>query len=167
MNISPSVIYVLEDANEKLKSLFSQSSSEFDSVMFLFNHSVRYKFKKSELGIHSVADLLFPNGYGIYSDSYGQSYYLYYDCINFQAGIHSLQGVIYSYSGKYPTPHELHIFVDRSRKKIKLLYFKDNQIILELRQLETSKYAVSKQERKEKYTSITWKRLNEILSSRV
>lgn len=167
MFVSPSGIRVFEDANEKLKSLLSQSSSEFGSILFVFNHSVRYKFTKSELGIESVSDLLFPNGYGIYSERHELNYYLYYDCVGFQAGIHRLQGTVYSYSGNYPDKHDLHLFVDRARKNIKLLYFKDNQIILEARHLEIQKYVLSKQERKDKYTPITWRRLNEILSSRV
>lgn len=160
-------IRVFADANEKLKSMLSQPSSEFDSILFIFNHSLRYKLKKDELGIQSVSDLLFPNGYGICSDSYGQSCYLYYDCVGFHAGIDRLQGAVYSYSGNYPDKHDLHLFVDRSRKNIKLLYFKDNQVILESRRLETYKYALSNQERKSKYTPINWKRMNEILSSRV
>lgn len=166
MLVSPSGIRVFEDGNEKLKSLLSQASSEFDSIIFLFNHSVRYKLMKSELGIQSVSDLLFPNGYGICSERYGQSYYLYYDCVSLHAGIHRLQGTIYSYSGHYPDKKDLHVFVDRARRNMKILYFKDNQIILEARHLETQKYVLTKQERKEKYTRITWKRLNEIVSSR-
>lgn len=160
-------IRVFADANEKLKSMLSQPSSEFDSILFIFNHSLRYKLKKDELGIQSVSDLLFPNGYGLCSDSYGQSCYLYYDCVGFHAGIDRLQGTVYSYSGNYPDKHDLHLFVDHSRKNIKLLYFKDNQVILESRRLETYKYALSNQERKSKYTPINWKRMNEILSSRV
>lgn len=167
MFISSFNICVFKDANEKLKSMLSQPSSEFDSILFLFNKSVRYKFLKSELGIQSVSDLLFPNGYGIYRNGHGQSYYLYYNCVGFQAGIDRLQGTVYSYSGTYAGNHDLHIFIDRSRKNMKLLYFKDDRVILESRRLTAKKYALSKQERKAKYSLINWKRMNEILSSRV
>lgn len=160
-------IKVFSSANEKLQSILSQSSTEFDSVIFVFNHCLRYKFLKSELGVHSVSDLLFPNGYGICRNGYEQAYHLYYDCVRFHVGLPRLQGVVYSYTGHYPQPRDLHLFVEKSRKRIKLLYFKDKQWIVESRQLETQKYALTRQERKEKYTGLTWKRLNEILSSRV
>jgi len=159
-------IKVFSDANEKLKSMLSQASSEFDSIIFVFNHSLRYKFPKSELGIQSVSDLLFPHGYGINSCHPGQPCHLYYDCVSFHAGLDRLQGAVYSYSGNYPCKRDLHLFVDRSGKNIKLLYFKDNQVILESRRLETQKYVLSKQERKDKYTRISCIRLNKILSSR-
>lgn len=162
----PFSVSVFKDANEKLQSLLSQPSSEFDSVIFVFNHSLRYKFVKNELGIHCVSNLLFPHGYGTFHKRAKQNYYLYYDCIGFNAGLYRLQGVVYSYTGTYVQERDLHLFIDRSRKKIKLLYCKDNQVIVESRQLESQKYILTKQERKDKYTSMTWKRLNEILSSR-
>lgn len=158
-------VKVFADANEKLQSILSQSASEFDSIIFVFNHSLRYKFLKSELGIQSVSDLLFPNGYGICRKSSEQAYHLYYDCVRFDVGLYRLQGTVYSYTGQYPQSRDLHLFVDRSRKRIKLLYFKDKQWIVETRQAETQKYALTRQERKEKYMPLTWKRLNEILSS--
>lgn len=160
-------IKVFASANEKLQDILSQPSSEFDSVIFVFNHSLRYKFLKSELGIQSVSDLLFPNGYGICRQGHEQSCHLYYDCVRFDVGLHRLQGTVYSYTGHYPWSGDLHLFVERTCKRIKLLYFKDKQWIVESRQLEIQKYALTRQERKEKYTPLTWKRLNEILSSRV
>lgn len=162
----PFSVSVFKDANEKLQSLLSQPASEFDSVIFVFNHCLRYKFVKSELGIHAVSDLLFPHGYGTFLKRSRQNYYLYYDCIGFNAGLYRLQGAVYSYTGNYVQGRDLHLFIDRSRKKIKLLYFKDNQAIVESRQLESQKYILTKQERKDKCTPITWKRLNQILSSR-
>lgn len=163
---SPFSVSVFKDANEKLQSLLSQPASEFDSVIFVFNRSLRYKFVKDELGIHAVSDLLFPHGYGAFQKRAQQNYYLYYDCVGFNAGLYRLQGIVYSHTGNYVQGRDLHLFIDRSRKKIKLLYFKDDQAIVESRQLESQKYILTKQERKDKYTPITWKRLNQILSSR-
>ncbi|WP_106829781.1 IS66 family insertion sequence element accessory protein TnpB [Parabacteroides pacaensis] len=162
----PFNVRVFEDVNEKLQSLLSQPASEFDSVIFVFNHSLRYKLTKHELGIHNVSDLLFPHGYGTFQKRTGQNYYLYYNCVGFNAGLYRLQEIVHSYSSTYVQGRDLHLFIERSRKKMKLLYFKDNQVIVELRQLKSQKYILTKQERKDKYTSITWKRLNEILSSR-
>ena len=139
---------VLEFSSEsdKLRTLFSESN-RFDSVLFIFDGGRRYKVSSSSLGIHSPQDLLLPLGLGLFRSSPFWSYYLYPQGCNFHKGIRSF--VIRTGFSE----QSCHIFPDRSRSRLHILYRCDDEYRLECRRLNSS-FLLKKEERKKDFLQI-------------
>ncbi len=151
------------DENSKLKSLLSESHV-FDSVIFIFEGCRRYKFEKSILGITSVSDLLSPLGSGLFRNSPLWSYYLYPCCSNFGKDIDGLCGEVIRLQGGPVLPRSCHMFVHRSKRQVKILYFRDGSPVVEHRRLNGELYSLRKGELKMPFLPIPWGRFNEILT---
>jgi transposase len=119
---------VLEFSSEsdKLRTLFSESN-RFDSVLFIFDGGRRYKVSSSSLGIHSPQDLLLPLGLGLFRSSPFWSYYLYPQGCNFHKGIDGLCGEVIRHTGSCVSEQSCHIFPDRSRSRLHILYRCDDE----------------------------------------
>ena len=155
---------VLEFSSEsdKLRTLFSESN-HFDSVLFIFDGGRRYKVSSSSLGIHSPQDLLLPLGLGLFRSSPFWSYYLYPQGCNFHKGIDGLCGEVIRHTGSCVSEQSCHIFPDRSRSRLHILYRCDDEYRLECRRLNRG-FLLKKEERKKDFLQISWNRLNELLT---
>lgn len=156
---------VLEFSSEsdKLRTLFSESN-HFDSVLFIFDGGRRYKVSSSSLGIHSPQDLLLPLGLGLFRSSPFWSYYLYPQGCNFHKGIDGLCGEVIRHTGSCVSEQSCHIFPDRSRSRLHILYRCDDEYRLECRRLNRGSFLLKKEERKKDFLQISWNRLNELLT---
>lgn len=156
------VLY-FSDESSKLKALLSECNT-FDSVLFIFNGSRRYKLSASSLGLSGVSDLLIPLGSGLFRSSPFWKYYLYPCCSNFNRDISGLCGEVVSKSGLYVEPESCHIFVDRSRRQLKILYQRGEEYIVEHRALNAGLYQLEKSEVCCSFLPISWPRLNKLLT---
>ncbi|MCS2613304.1 IS66 family insertion sequence element accessory protein TnpB [Bacteroides fragilis] len=57
-----------------------------------------------------------------------------------------------------------HIFPDRSRSRLHILYRCDDEYRLECRRLNRGSFLLKKEERKKDFLQISWNRLNELLT---
>ena len=155
---------VLEFSSEsdKLRTLFSESN-HFDSVLFIFDGGRRYKVSSSSLGIHSPQDLLLPLGLGLFRSSPFWSYYLYPQGCNFHKGIDGLCGEVIRHTGSCVSEQSCHIFPDRSRSRLHILYRCDDEYRLECRRLNRGSFLLKKEERKKDFLQISWNRLSCLL----
>ncbi|NDV67223.1 IS66 family insertion sequence element accessory protein TnpB, partial [Bacteroides sp. 224] len=78
--------------------------------------------------------------------------------------IPGLCGEIIAKSGSYPEPESCHIFVDRSRRQLKILYQRENEYIIEHRALSSGLYQLERSELRCSCLSISWTRLNKLLA---
>ena len=156
-------VLLFPDESSKLKSLLSESNP-FDSLLFIFSGSRRYKLSASSLGVQSPCDLLLPLGSGLFRSSPFWKYYFYPCCRNFNNEIHGLCGEVLSQSGSYMEAQSCHIFVDRSRRQLKILYRRGEEYIVEHRALSTGVYQLKKSETCCSYLSISWDRVNKLLT---
>lgn len=156
-------VLVFNNESEKLRSLLSESN-HFDSVLFIFDGGRRYKVPVSSLGIRSAGDLLLPLGLGLFRSSPFWHYYLYPCCSNFNKGIDGLCGEVLRYTG-FPLQEEsCHVFVERSRRQLSLLYRTGSEYHLESRRLNTGLYRLHREEVSSGFLPIPWSRLNELLT---
>lgn len=158
-------VLVFETESDKLRSLFSESNP-FDSVLFIFDGSRRYKISASHLGISSAQELLLPLGLGLFRSSPFWRYYLYPRCTNFNKGIDGLCGEVIRLTGNNLEEESCHIFLDRSHHQLHLLYRYANEYRLESRRLCSGLYHLRKEEKTKEIIPITWSRLNQLLVSK-
>ena len=158
-------VLLFEDENSKLRSLFNESN-HFDSLVFIFDGCRRYKLTSQSLGIHSPMDLLLPLGLGLFRNSPFWNYYLYPSCKNFNKGIDGLCGEVIRLTGLSLQEQSCHIFIDHSRRQLHLLYLAQGEYRLELRRLKQGTYSLSKHERTQEICSISWNRLNILLTTK-
>ena len=156
-------VLVFSSESDKLRSLFSESN-HFDSVLFIFDGGRRYKVSASSLGIHSPQDLLLPLGLGLFRSSPFWSYYLYPQGCNFHKGIDGLGGEVIRHTSSCVSEQSCHIFLDRSRSRLHILYRCDDEYRLECRRLNRGSFLLKKDERKRDFLQISWNRLNELLT---
>lgn len=156
-------ILVFDNESDNLRSLFSEPNP-FDSVLFIFDGGRRYRVSAPSLGITSPQDLLLPLGLGLFRSSPFWSYYLYPRCSNFNKGIDGLCGDVVRLSGSGLQEHSCHVFLDRSRRRMHILYRCDDEYRLECRHLAHGSYLLKKEERKSDFLPISWTRLNELLT---
>lgn len=156
-------VLVFSSESDKLRSLLSESN-HFDSVLFIFDGGRRYKVSASSLGIHSPQDLLLPLGLGLFRSSPFWSYYLYPNVRNFHKGIDGLCGEVIRHMGACVSEQSCHIFLDRSRRRLDILYRRDDEYRLECRRLNHGSFLLKKAERKRDFLQISWNRLNELLT---
>ena len=156
-------VLVFSSESEKLRSLLSESN-HFDTVLFIFDGGRRYKVSASSLGIHSPQDLLLPLGLGLFRNSPFWSYYLYPNGCNFHKGIDGLCGEVIRHTGSCVSEQSCHIFLDRSRSRLHILYRCEDEYRLECRRLNHSSFFLKKDERKRDFLQISWNRLNELLT---
>jgi hypothetical protein len=102
------------DSNAKLLALLSERHN-FDSVLFIFDGSRRYKFQKADLGIRSASDLLMGNRGLLSLLNPTWSYYLYLLDERHTYSIDSLCGKVLCCYVHLPLPDECHVFVDRGK----------------------------------------------------
>ena len=124
----------------------------------------RYKVSASSLGIIRPSDLLLPLGLGLFRSSPFWHYYLYPQCPNFNKGIDGLCGEVIKHTGADLQEESCHIFMDRSLHQLHLLYRYQGEYRLESRRLSTGIYSLRKDERHKDIVSISWDRLNELLT---
>lgn len=156
-------VLVFPSESDKLKSLLSERN-HFDSVLFIFDGSRRYKLSCSTLGITRVQDLLSPLGGGLFRNSPFWLYYLYPCCSHFSSSIDGLCGEVIRKSGFPLQPESCHIFVDRSLCQLKILYTSDGEYIVEQRRLSSGIYQLTNSERASEFIPVSWSRLNELLT---
>ena len=157
-----SVLY-FENESDKLRSLFSEPN-HFDSILFIFDGGRRYKLSASSLGISSPQELLVPLGLGLFRSSPFWRYYLYPRCLNFHKGIDGLCGEIIRQSGFSLQEQSCHVFLDRSRHNLRILYLSNGELRLECRRLSHGSYLLEKGERGKGFVPISWNRLNRLLT---
>ena len=92
------------------------------------------------------------------------SYYLYPQGCNFHKGIDGLCGEVIRHTGSCVSEQSCHIFPDRSRSRLHILYRCDDEYRLECRRLNRSSFLLKKEERKKDFLQISWNRLNELLT---
>lgn len=156
-------VLAFEDESTKLRALLSETN-HFDSVLFIFDGSRRYKVSASSLGIHRPADLLLPLGLGLFRSSPFWHYYLHPCCPNFNKGIDGLCGEVIKHTGADLQDESCHIFLDRSLRQLCLLYRHQDEYHLDTRRLSTGIYRLQKEERHKDIVPISWSRLNELLT---
>lgn len=155
-----SVLY-FENESDKLRNLFSESN-HFDSILFIFDGCRRYEVSASCLGITSPQEFLLPLGLDLFRSSPFWSYYLYPRCLNFHKGIDGFCGDIIRLSGFPLQEQSCHVFLDRSRKNLRILYLYGGELRLECRRLSQGCYLLEKGERVEEFVPISWNRLNRL-----
>lgn len=126
-----SVLY-FENESDKLRSLLNERNY-FDSILFIFDGGRRYKISSSSLGISSPQELLVPLGLGLFRSSPFWHYYLYPRCSNFNKGIDGLCGEVIRLSGFPLQEQSCHVFLDRSRRNVRILYLSHGELRLECR----------------------------------
>lgn len=156
-------VLVFENESAKLRSLMCEPN-HFDSVLFIFDGGRRYKVLASSLGIRSPQDLLLPLGLGVFRSSPFWHYYLYPCCSNFHKGIDGLCGEVLRHTGSPLEEESCHVFVERSRRQLALLYRTGSEYHLESRRLSTGLYRLHREEVSAGFLSIPWSRLNELLT---
>ena len=155
-------VLVFYNESDKLRSLLSEPN-HFDSILFIFDGGRRYKVPVSSLGISSTEDLLLPLGLGLFLSTPFWRYYLYPCYSNLNKGIDGLCGEVLRYTGS-PLQEEIcHVFVERSRCQLSLLYRTGNEYHLESRCLSTGLYRLRREEVSAGFLPIPWSRLNELL----
>ena len=142
-------VLVFSSESDKLRSLFSESN-HFDSVLFIFDGGRRYKVSASSLGL--------------FRSSPFWSYYLYPQGCNFHKGIDGLCGEVIRHTSSCVSEQSCHIFLDRSRSRLHILYRCDDEYRLECRRLNRGSFLLKKDERKRDFLQISWNRLNELLT---
>ena len=118
----------------------------------------------SSLGIHSPQDLLLPLGLGLFRNSPFWSYYLYPQGCNFHKGIDGLCGEVIRHTGSCVSEQSCHIFPDRSRSRLHILYQVRRRIPSGMPSSESRFFPLEKEERKKDFLQISWNRLNELLT---
>ena len=108
--------------------------------------------------------LLLPLGLGLFRSSPFWSYYLYPQGCNFHKGIDGLCGEVIRHTGSCVSEQSCHIFPDRSRSRLHILYRCDDEYRLECRRLNRGSFLLKKEERKKDFLQISWNRLNELLT---
>lgn len=150
------------DSNEKLLSLMSESNN-FDSVIFCFDYR-RYKFTKSELGIIHPSDLLLRNQGLLSLLNPVWSYHLYFLDERHTYSIDSLCGKILRYQGSYPGEDECHVFIDRHKHHLTLLYMLCGELTAIHRQIRDGVLCIKRKEIPEGYRRSSWAEINRLLS---
>lgn len=156
-------VLFFENDSDKLRSLFCEPN-HFDSILFIFDGGRRYKVLASCLGITSAQELLVPLGLGLFRSSPFWCYYLYPCCSNFHKGIDGLCGEVIRLTGSALQEQSCHIFLDRSRHSLRILYLTAGECRLESRRLLHGSYLLEKKERKKDVIPISWNRLNRLLT---
>lgn len=151
------------DLNAKLLALLSEVRN-FDSVLFIFDGSRRYKFHKNDLGIHSPADLLIRNQGLLSLLNPRWSYYLYFLPERHTYSIDSLCGKVLRYHGQLPSAGECHVFIDRHKHHLTLLYDHCGEYISIHRQLRRGRFLLKKEEIPTGFRPSSWSEINRLLS---
>jgi hypothetical protein len=149
--------------NDKLLSLLSEVN-RFDSVLFIFDGSRRYKFQKEDLGIRSASDLLTRNRGLLSLLNPGWSYYLYLLDGRYTYSIDSLCGKVLRCYGHLPFAGECHVFIDRRKHHLTLLYELSGEYISIHRQLRQGVFSIKRREISEGFRPSSWSEINRILS---
>ena len=156
-----SVLYY-PDKNEKLLSLLSESNP-FDSVLFIFDGCRRYKFGKAELGIRSPSDLLIRN-HGVLSLLNPLwDYHLYLLSERYTYSIDSLWGKVHRLRGTPPSDKECHVFIDKSKHRMALVYSLDGELTVVHRQMRQGVFSLRKKEIPQGYKASSWDEINRLL----
>ena len=155
-------VLLFKDSNIKLKSMLSEIHY-FDSVIFVFNGSRRYKFETRELGISSPRELLSPLGYGGLRVRPSCHYYVFPSSSNYKNGIDGLCGEVHRLTGKEIEKGCRYIFMDVTHRKLKILYMYKEEYRLEERHLTDGLYELKKGEKNKKIVEMSWTRFNEFL----
>lgn len=156
-------VLVFNNESDKLRSLFSESNY-FDSILFIFNDGRCYKVPVSNLGISTAEDLLLPLGLGLFRSSPFWHYYLYPCCSNFNKGIDGFCGEVLRYTGSPLQEESCHVFIERSRRQLSLLYRTGGEYHLKSRRLSTGLYHLRREEVSAGFLPIPWSHLNELLT---
>lgn len=154
---------IIEDSNEKLLDLLSERNN-FDSVLFIFDGSRRYKFSKEDLGIRCPSDLLLRNR-GILSLLNPQwDYYLYLLDERHTYSIDSLCGKVSRHYGRLPVEGECHVFVSKNKHHLTLLYKLSGEYISIQRQIRQGVFRLKKGSVGESFRPSSWAEINRLLS---
>lgn len=157
-----SVLYY-EDKNEKLLSLLSEPNN-FDSVIFVFDGCRRYKFLKEDLGIRSPSDLLIRNRGLISLLNPLWSYHLYWLQDRHTYSLDSLCGKVLNRQGRLPLEDECHVFVDKSKHHITLLYSLSGEYTSIHRQLRQGVFRLKREGFTDGYRPSHWQEISCLLS---
>ena len=112
----------------------------------------------------ALVSIPLPLGLGLFRSSPFWSYYLYPQGCNFHKGIDGLCGEVIRHTGSCVSEQSCHIFPDRSRSRLHILYRCDDEYRLECRRLNRGSFLLKKEERKKDFLQISWNRLNELLT---
>lgn len=148
--------------SEKLQSLFSESNN-FASVIFCFDGFRRYKIEKSYLGVSKVQDLFLFSGTPLSGLSPHWNYFLYPQSSRLNCSMDSLCGKVRSIRGEFPSANECHVFINRSRKELKILYYIQGELSVLHKKLTQGTYKLKKEELQASFFSISWSRLNQLV----
>ena len=159
-----SVLYY-PDKNEKLLSLLSERNN-FDSVLFIFDGFRRYKFSKEDLGIRSPCDLLVRNCGVLSLLNPSWSYYLYPLSERYTYSIDSLCGKVLRHHGCLPGNNQCHVFIDKKKHHIALLYSLSGEYISIHRQLRQGVLRIKTEEFRTGYRPSHWQEICRLLSEK-
>lgn len=110
-----------DNPNERIKSLLVETNN-FDSVLFIFDSSCRYRFNKSELGITHPRDLLLRNRGIISLLNPSWRYFLYYLEERKAQSLSGWLGKIQQLNKRLPKTGECYIFISRDKHNATLIY---------------------------------------------
>lgn len=153
------------DSNSKLLGLMSESN-DFDSVIFCFSGSRRYKFTKSDLGIIHPSDLLLRNQGFLSLLNPCWCYHLYFLEERHTYSVDSLCGKVFRHLGSYPGEAECHVFIDRRKHHLTLLYTLCGEPIVVHRQFRKGVLRIKRKEIPKGYRHSSWAEINRLLSSK-
>ncbi len=150
--------------SEKLKSLFLEPNN-FDSIIFCFDGSRRYKIRKTYLGISKAQDLFLFSGSPLSGLSPHWNYFLYTKSSRLNCSMDNLCGKVRNIRGEFPSANECHVFINRSRKELKILYYVQGELSVLHKKLRQGTYKLEKEELQASFFSISWSRLNQLALS--
>ena len=92
-----------------------------------------------------------------------REYFLYSDSVDMRRGIDGLVGIVYNELEKDPLRGDLFIFINRSRRKIKMLHWQEDGFAIFYKRLEKGTYEIPTEEKTSKSFSINAEKLLFIL----
>lgn len=153
------------DLNAKLVALLSETN-RFDSVIFIFDGFRRYKFLKADLGIRSACDLLIANRGVLSLLNPLWLYYLYPLCERHTYSLDSLCGKVVRHHGHLPSAGECHVFIDKSKRHLTLLYLLDGEFTSIHRRLHQGVFRIKRSEFTAGYRASHWQEICRLLSDK-
>ncbi|MDL2255122.1 hypothetical protein LJC38_00875, partial [Parabacteroides sp. OttesenSCG-928-K15] len=151
--------------NEKLLSLLSEQNN-FDSVLFIFDGSRRYKFSKEDLGIGCPSDLLIRNRGVLSLLNPLWEYYLYPLQERYTYSIDSLCGKVLAHHGHLPQNNECHVFIDKNKHQMALLYSLNGEYISIHRRIRQGVFCLKRKEFTSGYRPSHWAEICRLLSEK-
>lgn len=134
--------------NNRLLSML-QETGKLSEMIFVFTRPSksgvvsfdisRYHFPPQSLGIYQLSELVAVKENRHYGLPSTDKVYLF-PVKNFNAGIHTLEGIVNNRLGRYPREGELYVFINNNHNQIKIYYLQEKEERVYLYHLKESTY---------------------------